>query len=151
MSAKISNPRKHFQFTILIPGLNPFLAQEVKLPDVDFDIVEHGDTNFDVKTAGKKKMGQLTVNKIKPADSLDIYMKLWQKRIQNSKTGGGELPSQYKATIAVLEYSNDGQTVIERHTYTGCWPQKRNGIDLNRKGSENTTESIEFCVDEDDD
>ncbi len=148
MPAKIANPRKQFQFTVIIPGLNPFLAQEVKLPDSEIDIVEHGDTNFMVKTGGMKKVGQLTVNKIKPADSLDTYMKSWQNRIQNTFTGGGQLPSQYKVSVIVEEFGNDGITVIERHQYLGCWPQKRNGVDLSRKGSDNTTESIEFCVDE---
>lgn len=148
MSAKIPNPRKQFQFTIILPGLNPFLAQEVKQPDVDFDVQEHGDTNFDVKTAGKKKIGMLTVNKIAPADGIDTFFRTWANQIQNTLLGGGALPSNYKRTIMVEEYSNDGVTVLERHIYSGCWPSKINGKDLSRKGSDNTTQSIEFCVDE---
>lgn len=146
--AKVQNPRKQFQFTIIIPGLNPFLAQEVKMVDVDLDSAEHGDTNFLVKTAGIKKLGQLQVNKICPADSTDTYFRGWQKRIQNTATGGGQLPSQYKVAILVEEYSADGVTVIERTTYIGCWPKKVNGKDLNRKGSDNTVQQIEFEVDE---
>lgn len=146
--AKVANPRKQFQFTIIIPGLNPFLAQEVKLPDIDFDNVEHGDTNYLVKTAGMKKIGQLTVNKISPADSIDIFFRAYAQRIQNTLTGGGQLPSQYKVAIIVQEYSNDGVSVIETYTYKGCWPQKINGKDLSRKGSDNTIQSIEFSVDE---
>lgn len=148
MPAKVANPRKQFQFNVIIPGLNPFLAQEVKLPDSDLDMVEHGDTNFDVKTAGKKKLGMLTVNKILPADGLDQFFRVWQRRIQNTLTGGGELPSVYKEPIMIEEYSSDGITVIDRHIYTGGWPQKINGRDFSRKASENTVESIEFCVDE---
>jgi phage tail-like protein len=148
MGAKIPNPRKQFQFNIIIPGFNPFLAQEVKLPDVDFDIQEHGDTNYDVKTAGKKKIGTLTVSKICPADNPgDTQFRQWGKDIQNTDTGGGQAPSQYKRTIIVEEYANDGLTVVERHILKGCWPNKINGKELNRKGSDNTMQTIEFCVD----
>lgn len=148
MPAKVPNPRKQFQFTIILPGLNPFLAQEVKLPDLDFDSTEHGDTNFQVKTAGQVKIGNLQVTKIQPATGLDTYMESWAKRIQNTLTGGGELPSQYKAECIVEEYSNDGITTIQRHIYSGVWPVKLNGKDLSRKGSDNTVHSIEFSVDE---
>jgi hypothetical protein len=146
--AKIENPRKQFQFNILIPGLNPFLAQEVDTVDVEFDPVEHGDVGFLVKTAGLKKIGMLKVSKIMQADSTDTFMNDWALQIFDTRLGGGDLPSNYKKTILVEQYSNDGVTVIERFEYDGCWPQKINGISLSRKGSDNTVQSIEFCVDE---
>lgn len=148
--AHVDNPRKQFQFTVIIPGLNPFLCQEVKSPDSDFDEVEHGDTGFFVKTAGMKKIGKLSISKICPADGTDKFMKNWQRRILQTDQGGGQFPSQYKLPILIEEYSSDGRTVINRETYRGCWPQKINGKDFNRKGSENTVEAIEFSVDQDD-
>lgn len=148
MPVKVSNPRKQFQFNIIIPGINPFLCQEVKLPDVEFDVVTHGDTNFDVKTAGKKKIGTLTVNKLFDGVIPDPALKIWMTQIQNSLTGGGLIPAAYKKTIIVEQYSPDGIVVIERYIFQGCWPSKRNGIDFSRKASENTMESIEFQIDE---
>lgn len=148
--AKVDNPRKQFQFTIIIPGLNPFLAQDVKTPDSEFDSVEHGDTGFLVKTAGLKKIGMLSINKICPADDTDKFFKLWQRQILSTDQGGGQLPSQYKRPILIEEYAPDGITVINREMYRGCWPQKLNGKDLNRKGSDNTIESIDLSVDQDD-
>jgi|SRR5882757_460245 len=146
--AHINNPRKQFQFTILIPGLNPFLAQEVDTVDVEFDMAEHGDVGFLVKTAGLKKFGMLKVNKIQQADSTDTFIRDWMRQIFDTQVGGGDLPSNYKVTILVEQYSNDGVTVVERREYRGGWPQKANGVNLSRKGSENTIESIEFCIDE---
>jgi hypothetical protein len=148
--AHVDNPRKQFQFNIIVPGLNPFLAQEVKTPDAEFDEVEHGDAGFVVKTAGLKKISTLTVSKICSAVFVDNFFKAWQKRILSTDFGGGQLPSQYKCSIMVEEYSSDGITVINREVYRGCWPKKLNGKDFNRKGSENTIESIEFSVDQDD-
>lgn len=146
--AKISNPRKQFQFNIIIPGLNPFLAQKVKSPDVEFDITEHGDTNFVVKTAGLKKIGQVTIEKIFSATSIDNFIGAWQKIIGNQKTGSGLIPDVYKKSIIIQQLGPDRITVLQSWVCEGCWPQKRNGIDFDRKGSENTIESIEFCVDE---
>lgn len=148
--AKVANPRKQFQFNIVILGLNPFLAQEVKSPDIEFDNTEHGDTGFLVKTAGIKKVTALTISKICPADSLDSYFRSWQNRILQTDIGGGQLPSQYKVPILIEEYSSDGVTVVDRHLYRGCWPQKINGKDFNRRGSDNTVESIDFSVDQPD-
>lgn len=146
--AKINNPRKNFNFQVSIQGINPFLCQEVKLPDVDFDMVEHGDTNFDVKTAGRKKISQLTVEKIFPSDQTDNEIRNWSNQIQDTTTGGGALPSQYKRTVIVQQYAPDGVTVLDQWELDGAWPQKINGIAFNRRSSENTIQSIEFCVDE---
>lgn len=148
MGAKIANPRKQFQFQITIPGLNPFLCQIVKAPDTEFDTVEHGDTGWLVKTAGLKKFGKLTIEKICPADDVDTYFFDLQNQILNTDQGGGLLPSDYKMPILVEEYSSDGVTVLERNTYRGCWPDKVNGKDFSRKGSENTIQMIEFNVDQ---
>lgn len=147
MAVKVQNPRKNFQFTIILPGLNPFSAQEVTMADDEFDVVEHGDTNFLAKTAGQRKIGNLVINRILENSALNAYMNAWMNRIQNLNTGGGELPSQYKVTAMVEEYSADGITVVERTIYRGVWPFKINGKSLNRKGSDNTVESIEFCID----
>jgi len=145
--AKIANPRKQFQFNISVPGLNPWLAQKVRLPDLEIDMVEHGDTNFIVKTAGIKKTGTLNIEKISPADGIDSYVWDWMRQIQDTDFGGGDLPSNYKVDLIVEQYSNDGVTVIGRWLLIGCWPQKVNGIEYDRTGSNNTVESIDFCVD----
>lgn len=145
--AEINNPRKQFQFNIMVPGLNPFLCQDVKIPDVEFDMVEHGDRNYQVKTAGMKKVGQLAISKIMPAETTDNFFWDWMRQIQDTDTGGGDLPSNYKKRIMVEQYANDGQTVIQRWEFDGAWPQKINGIEFNRKASENTIETIDICVD----
>ena len=148
MPAKVPNPRKVFLFGIFIQGINPFLAQTVKLPDVENDIVEHGDTNFDVKTAGKKKVSMLTVSKLSPQEGPDLGIHEWMRRIQNTTQGGGQLPSLYKTTAMVVKYGADGITIIERHIFSGVWPQKINGVELSRMSSDNEITTIDFCVDE---
>lgn len=148
MPAKIANPRKAFQFTVYIPGLNPFLCQELTLPDIELEQVEHGDTNFDVKTAGRKKVSNLRLSKIAQSTEVDQFVYNWMRRIQNTLIGGGDLPDMYKRPILVEQYANDGITVIERHQLEGCWPQKVNGVNYSRTASQNTVYELEFSVDD---
>ncbi len=146
--ANIANPRKHFQFSIYAPGLNPFLAQEVTIPEVSIDVVDHGDTNFMVKTGGMKKIGKITIDKISTALGPDNWLAAWMSEVQNEFLGGGLIPTLYKRTLTIDQYSNDGVTIINSWVCYGCWPSKRNGIKLDRKSSDNTIEAIELEVDQ---
>lgn len=147
--AHINNPRKSFQFSVIIQGITPFLVQNIKLPDVDLDTDEHGDAGYKVKTAGMKNYGMLSVSKICEALPLiDTYVWSWINTIiRNDFTGGGSIPSLYKASILVEQYGPDGATVVQRWTFEGCWPKRINGVEFNRAQSGNTVESIDFEID----
>lgn len=146
--AQVENPRKQFQFNVIIPGLNPFLCQKVKSPDVELEIAEHGDANYLVKTAGIKKVGMMSLEKILSAVSIDNYISNWMSDIQSTRSGGGMLPMFYKRNILIEQYAPDGRTVIATYVMIAAWPQKRNGIEFDRKASDNTIESVEFCCDD---
>ena len=145
--AQVNNPRKSFQFNIIIAGIASFLCQQVKIPDVEMDTDEHGDTNHKIKTAGMINYSMLSVQKISESLGLDNYIWDWINRIQNPVTGGGSLPSLYKQPIIVEQYAPDGRTVLKRWILEGCWPKRINGIEFNRVQSGNTVESIDFEVD----
>jgi phage tail-like protein len=147
--ANISNPRKKYNWTIAFPGfaLEPFLVQNVEIPDREIEVVEHGDTNYDVKTGGRVKLGMLTLEKIMTTSGSDGYFEGWMAMINDSFTGGGSTPTTYKRTIVVTELAEDGTTALNIWTMTGCWPSKRNGLALDRTESDNTIESLEICVD----
>lgn len=145
--AEIENPSKEFQFRITLPGLNSFLAQEVNLPEKDIDVVEHGDTNFLVKTGGMVKVGNLMIDKICPSDDTDDFVWDWLESIQSQDSGGGDLPSEYKTEGMVEQLGNDGITTVKAWLLSGCWPHKVNGVKFSRTSSSNTVERIEFCAD----
>lgn len=140
--AKVSNPRKKFKYNIIIPGLNPFYAQKVKSPDIEFEPVEHGESGGTIKTAGMEKIGMLTLSKISSASAVDNFIYEWRKLV---KTG---IPNVYKKNIVVEQLGNDGDSVLNSWVCKGSWPQKINGLDFDSMASENTVEDIEFCVDE---
>ena len=75
--AHIANPKKNFNFTIRIAGLNEWLAQKVTVPDHEVEQVSHGGTNHDVKTAGRLKFGNIMLEKLSPANGSDSFIWTW--------------------------------------------------------------------------
>jgi hypothetical protein len=153
MPAKIANPQKKFKFRILVSditgaAINQFLCQKVGRPEEEIDQVPHGDTNFDVKTAGRKKIGNLTIDKLVAADSPDYTVGVYLDTIQNTLLGGGVIPQLYKKVIVVQKLGTDGISIIQSWTYDGCWLCKINGVEYERMSSDNVIESLEFSVDE---
>lgn len=145
--ANVANPHKQFQFSIKMFGLNPFLAQKVTLPEREFDIIEHGDINHIVKTAGLPRYGILTVEKISSASLNDNWIWDWIFQIQDENWGSGDIPENYKTRVDIQKYATNGIRVVGNWSYIGVWPSKVNNIELSRVSSENTIESIEFQVD----
>ena len=145
--AQVANPHKRFQFSIFLFGMNPFLAQKVTLPDREIDIVEHGEGNHLIKTGGMVKFSQLMIEKLLTGTIPDSLIWGWINLVQNEFLGGGTIPEVYKKAVNISLLGIDGVTVINTWTFTGCWPNKINGIELDRLSSDNTIESIEFCVD----
>lgn len=147
--AQIENPRKKFNFSISIAPdpIDPFLVQKVQIPEREVEVVEHGDTNHDIKTGGRVKFGMLTLEKISTTSGADTYFEDWMASIADPLLGGGLVPDQYKRIMTITELAEDGVTPLNTWVCTGCWPSKRNSIDLSRTESDNTIESLEICVD----
>lgn len=145
--AEIDDPKKVFNFGVIAPGLNPYSVQECDLPDMDMDVVEHGESNHLIKTAGLIKFGDLTLNKLRPISKADNWVWTWIQGIQNIITGGGQLPIFYKRNLNVVQYSYDDITITDNWSIRGCFVKKINGLKLSRVKSENSMENITLSVD----
>lgn len=147
--AKFANPRKKFNWSIQITPdpINPFMFQKVTLPDAEITQDKHGDTNHDIKTAGRVDYGNIVCEKLMPSDAKDVYLWSWFEACQSSVIGGGLPPSGYKKTITVTEFAEDGITVLNTWIALGVWPTRLNGLELDRSQSDNSIETVEFSVD----
>jgi hypothetical protein len=151
--AKIS-PRKVFQYSIEFPGFpyENFLCQEFQTADLEVEPVPHSEGVYDVKTAGRIKVGNLTLKNIMRAQagSLETFFFWdWLNLCQDMYLGGGSEPmgtGGYYRTVIVRELGVDGQTVINTHIFEEAWPTKINGLPLNRRQSDNTIETVELSV-----
>lgn len=147
--AKFANPRKKFNFSIQISPdpLNPFLFQKVTLPDAEIEEVLHGDTNHDIKTAGRVTYGKIVCEKLMSSNASDNYMWSWFDTCQSSILGGGAPPAIYKKVITIVEFAEDNATVLNTWISQGVWPSTMTGLDLDRQSSDNSIEKIEFSID----
>lgn len=144
--AQIENPQKSYMFSILAAGLNPYAVQEANIPDFEFDSVEHGDVDYDAKTAGRRKYGNIKLVKLVPLGIGDNWIWNWIQLIRN-RNGGGAVPSIYKRNIDIVQYHYDLVTITDMWAVKKCWPVKVNGRELSRTKSENTMDDIELSVD----
>lgn len=140
--AKVENPRKEFHFGVFVPGLDPFLVQKAKLPDIDFDITEHGEGGVMIKTRGIEKIGKFSIDKISRTNRLDKFIWNWRNLVRSTP------PSIHKRQVMVEHYGYDNITVVDRWQMNGTWPSKINGLSFDKKSSENSVNSIEFECDE---
>lgn len=148
MGAKVKNPRKKFLFSISFPKhpMNTYLCQKCDTPDISVDQVEHGDINRDVKTAGRVKIGNMKIEKLKVTSGSDTWIWDWLFSAQDHIQGGGLVPSDYWETVIVNELAEDGTTILNTWHCEEVWPTKIEGLDFDRTASENTIEKIEFSV-----
>lgn len=147
--AKVKNPRKGFNYSITFPKhpINSYLAQKVTLPDVEIEQVSHGDTNHDIKTAGRVTVSNLVIEKLITTSGSDTWAFDWLMACQDPKLGGGNIPTVYKETVVVSELAEDGVTVLNTNIYDGVWPTKITGLEFDRQSSDNIVEKVEFSVD----
>lgn len=145
--SQVANPHKRFQFSIFLFGMNPFLAQKVTTADREHDVVEHGEGNHVIKTAGMVKFGNVVIEKISSNRANDLFLYAWSLLVNNEITGSGLLPQQYKKPFQIQKLHVDGKSPLDTWNYTGGWPCKINGTELDRLSSDNTIESVEFCID----
>lgn len=147
--AKFANPRKRFNFSITITPdpINPFLFQKVTVPDIEIEAVAHGDTNHDIKTPGRVTYGNIVCEKLMASNLGDAYLWSWLDACQSSTIGGGSPPDIIKKVITIEEFAEDGATVLNTWRASGVWPCKLGGQELDRNSSDNSIESVEFCID----
>jgi phage tail-like protein len=147
MSIKVTNTAKVFQFRVEMRGIDQWEVQEVNIPEVEMDVVEHGDANFLVKTGGILKFGDITLKRLKKMQAGDTWAWDWLLRVQDPATGGGTLPENYKEQVIIKQLSADGSTTIDQWICLGCFPKKVSHETFNRTSSDNQMETVVLSVD----
>jgi len=145
--AQVSNPRKGFNFQIEIGGLNQFLAQKVTIPKVEVEKVEHGDTNYNVKTPGRVMVDDLVIEKLSSTPATGNWAWNWLNVAQDTTTGGGLLPLAIKQTVVIREMDATGAVALNTWVLEGCWVTSISNSDLDRMSSDNIIETVTMSVD----
>jgi len=139
----VANPRKNHRFALEIAGIDQLLIQEVDLPDVEVTEVTHGGAvnESDIKTPGKKKIGDLVMRKLKASTSADNWVWPWlELTIRTIR----EAHAQY---AFLKEVDETGFKTIARYELGEIWPKKITGLQYKREGDpENLIEEITFSI-----
>ena len=117
-------PRTTFNFRVKVDGLDAALAHAVQLPEEEIAEFSHagGGQNFDTKHPGKKKWGDLVIEKAMPNQGADTWAAGWLKETRANDGTGSPLGS--RRTVTIEHLADDGNVVIDRWTYDGCWVKK---------------------------
>lgn len=141
----VTNAQKIFNFAIEIDGVDQLLIQEVKMPETEVGVVEHGASNHNIKTPGGVAVSAAELKKIKPATSSDDFVWDWLEGAQNMNTGSGGL--NYKRTVVFKELGPTGN-VLNAWLWRGAWCSKHSTSDFKRgKQDENVMETATIQID----
>lgn len=141
------NASKVFSFAIEIEGVDQILIQDVKFPDVEVGKVEHGATNYNIKTAGGVTVGDAELQKIKPAPEGDSWAWEFLTKAQDA-FNGGSLAEDYKRDIIFKELAPDGVTTLNSWLWEGCFCIKISTSNYKRGAQdENIIETVTLSVD----
>lgn len=141
--AGFGNPVRTYRFRVEIDGLDQWAIQQVKFPELEVSVVEHGGGDTNIKTASKKLVGNAVLSYLK---NLDGTNKLFAFNWITACTLG--LPTAYKRNIVVKELGNDGITTVRTEIWVGCFAKKCSRNDGDRLADENVIESLEISVDD---
>ncbi len=141
----VANTRKVFNFAIEIDGVDVFLVQDVKLPEVEIGAVEHGATNYNIKTAGAVATSDAELQKVKPVVLPDTFAWEWMLLAQNTETGTGTI--FYKRNVIFKELGPGG-AILNAWMWIGAWVRKSAHSNFKRGNqNENTIETVTISVD----
>jgi len=143
---RVANPRKIHNFFLSIDGVDQFEIQEMSFPELSLDVVEHGDTNYIVKTPGILKIGTIQLKKLKRMETTDTWAITWLFGGQNPIIGGGILPSLLVRTITIEEREASNTITVGRIVWEGAWCSNVGQNAYSRMQSENIIQDITLQV-----
>lgn len=147
----IADTHKKFQFRIIITqatGISNFGAQKVTEPEESVEEALHGDANHDIKTPGRYKIEDITIEKLRPLSDgvLNLYPAFLLQAAQNPFTGGGATMSEILFEMEIQELAPNQVDIITTTRYVNCWVKKVKKGEKDRLSSDNTMDSITICT-----
>jgi len=117
-------PRLTFNWRIEVEGIPVGYASAVQIPPVEAAVVNHasGGAVHDIKTAGKLKYGQVTIEKAMRANGADRWAWDFLRKARANDGSGDPLTAKRKITLSHL--ADNGNVVIDRWDITGSWVSK---------------------------
>lgn len=145
MAIHVPNARKGFNFVVEVSGIPSFEVQSFTPPAIGAEVVEHGDANKSVKTAGRVTYGDATFTKLKRLPGSDDAVWRWIREAQNGSRGSGGYFEDYNRTIVVREVGPNGVYTANYWVLTG-WVSNVEQSAFTRTESDNVLQTVTLAI-----
>ena len=141
------HPRQGWQWTITVDGFDAAVFQKVTLPEVstEIDTFASGGSIRDEKFAGRKTIGDCTLEKGMFADNGDMAAWNWLTAEVNTATGNQGLPADYRKTVVISHVDRLGR-VTQKWTLYEAFVSKLAWSDGEGTNSEHMVETLTLTV-----
>ena len=136
------HPAKVFDYSIEIDGVDELYVQNIEIPELSFEIVEHGAAGNqpNKKTAGKATVGDLVIEKLLPANTPDFTSYDWYAQVLSGQ------PALYARTGLLKQMNSGSLTPVRIFLFTDAWISKIETTAFNAQNSENMKETMTLSI-----
>jgi hypothetical protein len=143
----VANVVKAHAFKIEVGGIDQFEFQKLEEPEVELTTSSHGgEGGLEIKTATRIKTGDMTLEKVVPADTADTWAWDWLATAIDPKTMVGGLPSDYKKSLVIRELNPDG-SYANSYMAEGSFVKKVSKNGHERLSDDNALQTVVLSVD----
>ena len=141
------HPRQGWQWTVTVDGFEAAVFQKVTIPEisVEVDTFASGGSLRDEKFAGRKTIGDCTLEKGMFADNGDMAAWDWLTSVVNTSTGDQGLPTNYRRTVVISHVDRLGR-VTQKWTLQEAFVSTLNWDDGEGTSSEHMVETLTSTV-----
>ena len=142
IQGQVTDVLKNFRWDLEMDGLPFGYAQKCNIPEQSFNEVTHGGDEKDVKTAGRRAVGDITIEKLMPGNDPDNFATDWfQAQVDTP-------PSEHCRDFYIIHYGFNRQTVIGRWLVLGAWVKSIKYADNEKGSDDNMVETMTLaCLD----
>ena len=141
------NPRQGWQFTVRVDGFDAAVFQKATPPEITIETDEFasGGSVRNHKYAGRKTIGECTLEKGMFADKGDLAAWRWLTTEVNSLTGDQGAPSNYWKDVEICHINRVGKT-IQTWKMKEAWVSSLQWGDGEGNNSEHMIETLTLTV-----
>lgn len=139
---KIANPLKNFFYRIIMNGFDQALVQSIEIGEFELSENLHGDGLRDIKTPGRLKIPDITMEKLVPIGAPDPV--IWQWFI----TATLGLAAATKRDFQIVQLSGENGIPVRIWAVQGAWIKKYKPSKMGDMEDSNSIDTVTLAADD---
>ena len=141
------NPARAFKFRADILGVPSLYFQEIVVPKISIDQINHAQNGMEIKTSGIRRIDDATLKYIKPLEDQENVLINWMEQANSSITGGSYLAQTYKKRVVINIMDPTGIVAQIKYILEGAWPKEQSWDGFKANESTSVMETLMLSVD----